>query len=71
MMRSPNVRLERETKKQFDQIHGWVVDQLDVGKRSVTIDILAAAMQELALAHPQELLEAVRRQRALRAAKQE
>lgn len=66
-MKSPNVRYERATKKQFDQIHGWVVDELDVGKRSVTIDILAAAMQELALAHPEELLQAVRQQWAQRA----
>lgn len=71
MVSSPNVRLERITKKQFDQLKDWVVDQLDVGKRQVTIDIFAAAMQEVAKAHPEELLAAVRQQQELRQAEKE
>lgn len=71
MMSSPNIRLERDTKKQFDRMKDWVVDQLDVGKRQVTIDIFAAAIQEVAKAHPEELLDAVRQQQELRQADKE
>lgn len=71
MMPSPNVRFERVTKQQFDQIRDWVVEQLDVGKRKVTIDILAAAMLAVVQAHPGELLDAVREQQELRQAKEE
>ena len=66
-MGSPNVRLERATKKQFDRLHDWSVDELDVGKRSVTFDILAAAMVQVCEQNPQALLAAIREQWAHRA----
>jgi hypothetical protein len=71
-MRSPNVRLERDTKKGLDQLHDWVVDILDVGKRAVTTDILTAAALQVVNAHRDELLNAVRQQwGARRQAKEE
>jgi hypothetical protein len=70
-MRSPNVRLERDTKKRLDQLHDWVVDILDVGKRAVTTDILTAAALQVVDAHPDELLNAVRQQWVRRQAKEE
>jgi hypothetical protein len=70
-MRSPNVRLERDTKKRLDLLHDWVVDILDVGKRAVTTDILTAAALQVVNAHRDELLNAVRQQWVRRQAKEE
>lgn len=66
MPKSPNVRLERDTKKKLDQLQDWVVDVLDVGRRSVNADTLTAAALRVVNAHIDELPDAVRQQWDLR-----
>jgi galactose-1-phosphate uridylyltransferase len=71
MPSSPNVRLERDTKKRYDQTQDWAVEALDVGKRAVTADLFTAAVMDVVEQHPDELLAAIRRQWEIRRAAQE
>lgn len=71
MPSSPNVRLERDTKKRYDQKQDWAVEALDVGKRAVTADLFTAAVMDVVEQHPDELLAAIRRQWEIRRAQEE
>lgn len=57
---SPNVRYGKPTKEDFDEIRDWATRTLGVGERTVTVDILGAALNTVGSAHRDELLQAIR-----------
>lgn len=58
--KSPNLRVKDDTKSGIRRRQEWVMEQLGVGVRKVSADILIAAMDQVNDRHPDELLVAIR-----------